>query len=328
MGKSAADPKRADGTKGPATVALVHQVLDVAGVPVRLAASDEHDWAVLTAAVGGFGKSSLEASAELTARTGDLAVPPGPPDDEREGTRLWRRPDGLVVIGPTAIAVSVTGRRAELVLPPGVGAGERVEGLVSQALSWLLAAHRRFLLHAAVVARGDDAVLALGHSGAGKSSLVVAAAAAGLEALTDDAAIVEPVAGGFRAHGVHQPVHAPRELGGDLVGGGGPTLGDVRDRVRIGSDLLTRGGRRVVGVVLLGHSDQAEGELAKLPGHAAMPLLAQSFVGIIHPPHRAAYLPVAAGLARLGVWRLGHGADPTRRLAASGALLLRCFERA
>lgn len=305
----------------------MHRVLDVAGVPVGLGASDAGHWAVLTAALAGFGESSLPASAELSAGSGELCPPLAPPDDERYGTRLWRRPDGVLVITDTGLGVSVTDHHAAVVLPPGAAGGERIEGLVSVALCWLLASHSRYLLHAAVLAKGDAAVLALGHSGAGKSSLVVAAVEAGLEALTDDAAIVEPVAGGLSVHGVHQPVHAPRELGGDLMAGA-PTLGDVRDRARLGPGLLTRGPRRLVGVVLLDHSERPDGELERVPGPRAMSLLAQSFVAIVHPPHRAAYLPVAAELARLGVWRLGHGADPKRRRATSAANLNRCFDHA
>jgi hypothetical protein len=294
----------------------VRRVLDIAGVAVELLADDAARARILAAAVHGFEPTGADPLVSLRLEAVAQALPAVAPADEQHGRRLWRRPHGALIVAGAGVGVLIDGRRAVgWVASPEDGA--QFEPLASMALCWLLARHDRYLVHAAAVGDGADAVLALGHSGAGKSTLSLAALDAGLETLTDDVAVIEPEPDVLLVQGVHQALCAPRELGGALLEGA-PPLHDLRARARLDTEVLSTGRRRIVGTAIVGHSDLPDGELTPMPGHAAMPLLLQSFAALDDPGARAAYLAVAARLARLPVWRLGHGTDAgTRRLTSA-----------
>jgi hypothetical protein len=301
----------------------VRLVVDIAGVAVELRADDAVRGQVLADAVAGF--EVTDAAPVVSLRLGRVPhpTPPRPPDDEHYGRRLWLLPDGAQVAAGDDVGLVVRGDRATGWLG-AAGQAESFEPLVGMALCWLLAREGRYVLHAAAVALDGRAVVALGHSGAGKSSLGLAALDAGLELLTDDLAIVEPCDGGLLVYGVHQAPAPPSELGGALLDSA-EGRGDRRQRARLDVGLLTPGPRTLVGVVLVGHSGQAGGELERRPGHDAMPLLLQSFVALAAPEHRATYVPVAGRLARLPVWRLGHGTEASTRRRTSAEHLSRCL---
>ncbi len=302
----------------------MRRVLDIAGVAVELWADDPALGRALGDAAAGF--ETTEADAQVSFRVGATphAVPRRPPDDEHYGRRLWRRPSGALIVAGEGVGVLIEGGRANGWLRT-LDDGPQFEPLASLALCWLLARHDRFLVHAAVVGGGGDAVIALGHSGAGKSTLSLAALAAGMETLSDDVAVIQPDPGGMLVHGVHQAPCVPRDLGG-VVLDGARRLYDARDRAQLDCGVLTAGARRIVGTVLVGHSERAGGDLRRLPGHAAMPLLLQSFAALDDPVHRAAYLAVAGRLARLPVWQLGHGTNAASRRLTSGHHLDRCLQ--
>ncbi len=301
----------------------MRRVLDIAGVAVELCAGDPARGRILHEAVAGFETTDAEPQVSFALGTTPPAIPERAPDDEYYGRRLWRRPDGVLIIASEDVGVLVDGSRVEGWMRT-LDDARLFEPLASMALCWLLARHGRFLLHAAAVGRDGEAVIALGHSGAGKSTLSFVALDAGMEALTDDAAVIVPAPSALLVHGVHQVPNAPSELGGALLDGA-LQLRDPRDRVALATGVLTTGPWRIVGVVLVGHSERADGDLERLPGHAAMPLLLQSFAALDGPAHRAAYLPVAGRLARLPVWRLSHGTDTATRRLTSGRHLDRCL---
>jgi hypothetical protein len=301
----------------------VRRVVDIAGVAVELRADDAPRARALADAVAGFELTTVAPVVSLRLGAVPRPAPPRPPDDERFGRRLWLLPGGAQVAAGDDVGLVVRGDRAEGWLGEG-GDAESFEPLVGLALCWLLAREGRYLLHGAAVALDGHAIIALGHSGAGKSSLGLAALDGGLELLTDDLAVVEPRGGELLVHGVHQAPAPPRELGGALLDGT-TGRGDHRQRARLDVGLLTPGPRTLTGVVLVGHSDEVSGELERRPGHDAMPLLLQSFVALADPAHRAPYLPVAAWLASLPVWRLGHGTDASTRRRTSAEHLWRCL---
>src|SRR6185436_12109480 len=103
-----------------------------------------------------------------------------------------------------------------------------------------------------------------------------------------------------------------------------PHRDDPRLRATLPRTVLTGGGHRLAGVVLITHADAADGSLAPASGHQALPLLLQSFAGTVDPTLRAAFFPTARALDRLPIWDLGHAADPTLRRERAAHHLERC----
>jgi hypothetical protein len=286
------------------------RVVDIAGVPIALEASDDTRERSLLGSFEGFGPTPAAAMATI-AVDGATAFPPTrPARSELLHIKFWDEPDGMVVATP-GLVITVAGSRADAHLTD-LAAIADFEGCVYLPLTWLLARHARFVLHGAGLVRDGRAFLALGNSGAGKSTLVVAALETGWQALGDDVVIVEASATGFRLHGIHRTPAVPTEIGGPLAESA-RRLDDLRNRAALSRDVLTRGGHPLAGVVLITHADEADGSLRKAAGHQVLPKLLQSFAGSIDPTLRASFFAPAAAMSRFPVWELGHAADPARR---------------
>ena len=296
------------------------RTVDVAGIPVRLRAPDPGRAASLAANLVGFPETDAEPCTTLTV----VAAPPGPadaapsrpPDDELLGMRFWRTEVGMAVV--TGDLVLHARGAAIVAYQPDPADGFWLEELVAFALAWVLGAHARFVLHAAAVARDDRALLVLGHTGAGKSTLSGACLEAGWQLLGDDQVVIDASTTPVAVHGFHHSPAVPREIGG-AVAGGGAVLGDPRDRAELPRAVLSSGGVPVVAVVLAGHSDVAAGELVPAAATSVFPLLLQSFPATVDPELRAAFFPVAGDLTRLPCFDLRHAYGPARREAVRGA---------
>lgn len=298
------------------------RVVDIAGVPVALRASDDERDPSLHAGLEGFEPTREEAVATISVDATPAVPPTRPARSELLGIRFWDEPDGIVVSAPPGLVITVEGPRAHVHLPD-LAALPFFEGCVYLPLTWLLARNDRFVLHGAAIVRDGRALLLLGHSGAGKSTLAISALEAGWQALADDVVIVHPDRDGLCIHGIHRVPAVPTEIGGPLAESA-RRLDDPRDRAELPRAVLTGGGHRLAGVVLITHADAADGSMRPASGHQVLPLLLQSFAGSIDRRLRAAFFETARALSRLPVWELGHAADPTIRRERAAHHLERC----
>lgn len=85
---------------------------------------------------------------------------------------------------------------------------EQVAAFVLYPLRFFLGERGAYVLHAAAVADGDDAVLIVGPAGAGKTTLSLAFAARGYAFLSDDVNFLEMAEGGVRVSAFPRNVHA------------------------------------------------------------------------------------------------------------------------
>ena len=78
--------------------------------------------------------------------------------------------------------------------------------MMEWGLNWCISGHMHqyLILHAAVLARGDDAVILPGPPGAGKSTLTAALALRGWRLLSDELTLIDPETG--LLHGLARPV--------------------------------------------------------------------------------------------------------------------------
>lgn len=243
-----------------------------------------------------------------------------PPDAEPERygeMEVWREREALLVHHPSgafarvAVGVAVISARG----PATVRAFRQLFPFI---VTHLLAPGGRFVVHAGVVAIDGKAVLLLGVTGAGKSTLVHAARLDGWAALGDDLAVVRARDGEVEGRAIARPLNVPAEVG--MASGASLLAGDPRGRwelpVAVSSDWLLIGA--VVHVV---HGSDRESDLGSWEATAVLRTLVGAFASAPEVESLQRWLPVAAALSRLPAWELRHGTDPSTRLAGAARSL-------
>ncbi|MBV8463839.1 MAG: hypothetical protein JO368_11125 [Acidimicrobiales bacterium] len=243
------------------------------------------------------------------------AVPDRAPDEAYgPAVRVWRAGEVLTVAdGGDLVAVAT---------PTDVRVGgapkKAIRHVALLALGHVLGFHRRFVLHAGVIAREARVALVPGESGRGKSSVVAAARAAGWEALGDDTAILR----------VDGPTVSVSTLGLPLLFPGDLLPGDLSGSEPVGDDPRARHTfpappprwRGVTDLVVPAHGSGA-GELVPLTPLATFEAAVGAFVRASDAELVRRYAPAASALSRLPAWRLAIPAAAPERRAGIGRLL-------
>lgn len=295
---------------------------DVAGVPIAIVADDEDRLRLGALALSGAIATDRAPVATVVIDARPTAAPAGPPRDELMGVRLWVHDGGITMAAGGVVGTVADGRISLHV--PRLEDAPSAEAVASALLGWLLAGHDRFVVHGGAVARGGRALLVLGGSGAGKSTLVAAAIEHGWQALSDDLVVLEAVGGEVRVHGLHRAPAVPMEIGGPVVDAGTPLEGS-RHRAELSRDVLTAGGFGLESTVLAAHAPGPRGELDAIGPLQVLPLLMQSFAGMIDAERRARFFAFTERVRGIPAWRLGHAGDAEARRAHVGAALDRVF---
>ena len=185
-------------------------------------------------------------------------------------------------------------------------------------LARLLLGQGRFLLHAAAIRRDEEALLVVGDSGTGKSSLAYAAHLAGWRVLGDDMVVVEARGGALQARGIPRVPTVP----GDVADGvrGEPLPNDPRARLELVEFELDQRAAPIAGVLICRH-DAGDGRLARATATEAVEALVPALVLSALPRPVTRWFPLAARLARGPAFWFGHAADERVRLARAGLLL-------
>lgn len=293
---------------------MIDTTIDVAGVAVRVRARTP---ALADCATSRLGTAPTTEAAEVDIElvTVAPAVPAGAAAQELDYTHGWED-DGRLWIGLDGARAMVDGTRVKVGGP--VATDDELDcfdDVLQFAVAVAVARSDRLMMHAAVVARDDDALLLVGESGMGKSTLSAAALVAGWDLLGDDLAIVDT--GSMRARGVARPPMVPGEVG-RAHGLDGEDEDGPRGRIRLPASTLTPGSRRLIGIVSVVHGtdghveDLGRGDLAVLDA------------GFAAPPFRAALrrqFRASAALVALPAHRLAHAADERVRVRRAQELL-------
>ena len=299
---------------GPSTLLL-------AGVPTRVQIDDP----LLAAAVlDGLGELPvIDAPAELVITDdGDSTPPAGDPDDTLGVVQAWRREGVLFLTWEPVLEARSDDRRVVLARRGGDQAtvGRAVRQLLPQAMGHLLGAHGRVLLHGGAVLDASNAIVVLGPTGTGKSTLVYAARSAGRAVLSDDLVVITRDGEALEATGI------PRALSVATDGPDGPPAGartitgDIRERWQVPLEGVG-GAHRVAAVVVTEHSTAPGGHLERLTASELWDIVLASHFAAGDPSRLRAAFPVLAAVSRLPGWRLGHGRDPATRLEVGARLL-------
>jgi hypothetical protein len=162
-------------------------------------------------------------------------------------------------------------------------------------------------------------VLALGPTGAGKSTVAVCALRCGWPVLGDDLVALTPVDDGFLATAVPRPIAAPRDLVDDRRAV--PFPGDTRGRLELPSDAIARGTRPVLGLIVVAHADSPNSTMREIRPFAVPPLVLGSTLVADTADACRSLFPFAVALSRVPAVELAHGTRSATRLEDGAALL-------
>lgn len=290
-------------------------VVDAGGLVLQVEAASAADAALVERVVG---SATTTATPDAVLRIGadPPPVPARPPDFAGpygkhwdDGTTHWFEHDW-------GLAVRVSAGEAVL---GGPAAGYRrwvtVRNSMLFVLARLLLAQDRFLLHGAAVRRDEGALLVVGESGAGKSSLAYAAHLAGWHVLGDD---MVAIGTNLRVQGIPRVPTIPADVAAGTDGE--PLPHDPRERLELPQFELDRREAPITGVLVCRHDD-GPGRLAVASPTDAVAALVPAFVLSALPRPVTRWFPLATQLARQPAFWFGHAADEAVRLARAGELL-------
>ncbi len=290
-------------------------MIDAGGITIAAWAADDRYAATVRERLGAVPCDADEP--EITLRVGP-GVPPLPDGEEAqplEGYLGWE--DGSVIwIADRDMAVRIDG--SDVVVGGTMNTRreeDRLDDLLQFGVATAGATPNRVMLHAAAIARGDDALLLVGGSGRGKSTLAGSALVGGWTLLGDDLAVIDASTLSVRA--VRRAALIPHEVT-EPHGLEGVQEDGKRGRVGLPLETLGVGSRRLVGVISVEHG--TDGAATRRDAHDLDVL----HTALAVPPFRGVirrHLAVGAALLSLPAVTLEHAQDPSLRVPRAIELL-------
>jgi hypothetical protein len=285
-------------------------VLGLAGVPVAFRATDATRAAAIRSVLGRISPSSGEPVAHFTFGSHRVPTPNRPADEHQADVVLWHDDDALsVACGPT-VGGRVQSDHASL-----GGYSPNLSQLFNHVAPFMLASllgpHGRFLLHGGAIQRDGEAVLVLGDSGVGKSTLIFGALDAGWNVLSDDLVVIHSQASGPEVSGIPKSLAVPDEiLGNDRRSS---ALGmDGRGRRELAFEDWDRGSYPVKAVVVVAHGDEEHTRVEAIESSLLLALLLRGMLSR-QPSIVRGYVRSAIALCARPACRLLHSGTAEAR---------------
>jgi hypothetical protein len=287
-------------------------IVDVAGYPVALR-GDGADFEALVLSLASARPSQAGAPGlVLHALSGSVSRPRRPSDAQVQHVHYWYEQDHTVLATSPVDTARVEG--SVITLDPGPQTLMGLHSLLLPCLSWAFGGEELLLVHAGGFTDELGAVLALGASGQGKSSLITAALSAGRTVLGDDMMLLRSGPDGLEVAGVPVPLALPADLDHESSVGR-PVPGDWRERRHpVPGSALDASWHPLRAVVLVRHSTLARGDLSEATGQGTFHRLLSSTLEGLHPGTVRRAFRFAAAVARCPAWHLGHSQDPLFRV--------------
>jgi hypothetical protein len=294
--------------------------VDVVGLALRLTAVDEPRAGALAALLRSAGAASTPPAIDVRVQAEDLVVPDAEPGAVGNDFEVWRPEPEVVVLRHRLGLTARTTIRSIEVGGDASSYHEVFRRTFLTALAHLLTWHDRRVLHSGAIATPDAALLVLGGSGAGKSSLALCARRGGWQVLADDLVALRGTGDDVTVAGVPRPLWVPGELLDDPAVEG-TASGDWRARVELAPDAITLGWHALAGVIVVDHADGPAGTLEPVGGHELLRIVLESWTPIADTDDLRRVFPMAADLARRPAVRLRLGADVHTRVVDAVGLL-------
>jgi hypothetical protein len=201
-------------------------------------------------------------------------------------TRFYRTDSGYLLRFPELadFEVSADGRVVSSWPIPGISEETIRHLYLNQVLPLALSRQGKRVFHASAVEAPAGALVFLGESGRGKSTLAASFALSGLRFLTDDALLLEPKAGGYAVQPSHPSIRLWDDSKAELVGDDARLAPAVqytaKARLLSGDALAFCSDERMLRrMYFLGAGDADQVSLAPMtPGDAVMGLVGNSFL--------------------------------------------------
>jgi hypothetical protein len=299
--------------------------MPIMGIPTRFETNSRYVLGVVQEAFGMWSKyPGLEASG-LPVRYRLIVH-----DVEQEGLghvpMHYRAPEGdrVVLIAGNSLVISEASRGESVAYVTPHLAADRAHfryAVVEGGVLPLITARDRQPLHAAAVARSGRALLLVGRSGTGKSSVAFAAGRAGWTVMAEDEVFLQ-MSPSFRVWVLPGPARLPAE-----------TAAIFPDLATRATTLLTNGKQKVV-AELPAHANPPVAESATVcllePGagpvsarRARADEIEEALMGLVEPGFdffQETIGPAVRALARGGGWRISLSRDPREAAALLGSL--------
>jgi hypothetical protein len=296
-------------------------VVDIAGLPLRLRGTDADRLAVLSRLFGTLPRVVAASVGAIVYQRRPVAVPRRRPDEAYSDLDAWHEGNQLFLSSPQHGLVARATPDGAVIGGSGVPSEHGMRRLLHPIFTHVLGWHGIYVLHGAAVRLGDVGVLAMGQTGQGKSTLVLAAMEHGWEVLADDLVAVQADDDGIVLRGVPKPLTLPGDVAASALDDAESLDWDWRARRRLPADRLDLRAVRLAAVVVITHGTGRDASLTPTPSHELTELLFSSFMSTPDAPLLRRFFPVGAAIARHPAWTLGHSTDPEVRLAeAAGAL--------
>jgi hypothetical protein len=268
------------------------RIVDIAGFGVLLQASDLRRGRAMGALLHDLDSHPGPAKLKISFSSATNDPPLRPYDECYDELKVWREGELLLLnyggginSRIDALGIQITGEGAAL---------ERAfHYIFTFGIAHLLGLHGRFLLHGGAIQREGRAMLLLGETGSGKSTLVLAALRNGWLALGDDLSVIRETADGLEVTGIAKRFAIPHDLEGS-PSNGRPIPGDPRRRLVLVSHRWERGWYPVRATVSVAHSSLPHGELRTLMGSEILEASMGSFSAAREPILARKIFPLAA----------------------------------
>jgi hypothetical protein len=292
---------------------------------VLLAASDRAWAEAIDALLGGHAVSAgPRADCEIRVGAEPPPLPTRPPDEALADLDVWYG-DELALRHRSGLA-AVVGRDLARVGGETDDLRQPFRRLFLPIATALLARRDRFVLHAAAVVGANGAALALGGTGAGKSTLALAALEGGWRVLADDLVVVAPSAPdgagvGPCVAGIRRPIAVPDDVLPPGFDGASSVIGDARRRVELAPEHLDAAWEPVHALLLVTRGATSGATATRVTNPELLGAVLDAFAAVRHPDLLRRFVPHAAALSRLDGWRFEHSGDPGNRLAEAARVL-------
>lgn len=300
----------ADGVRWAARELLHGLTVDVGGVPVRLSATDAMRAEAVAALFARMASSAADPLVHLSFGGHRAPLPERGPDETQGQLQLWHDDDALAMAsGPFMSAVVNQGRGTVGGYAQDLSRAFRQ--FAPFMLGSLLAPHDRFVIHAGAIQRDGEAILVLGGSGLGKSTLVLGALRDGWNVLSDDLVLIRSDPSGPVVTGIPRTLTVPGELA-SAEESFWRIDNDPRARVRLPFEGWDRAWRPITSLIVVGHGDGEAASVQPIDHVEMLAILLHSMLSR-QPQNVRRYARLAITLCGLPARRLLHSQVPEVR---------------
>jgi tetratricopeptide (TPR) repeat protein len=292
--------------------------VDLGGVSLELRTTDATRADAVRVAFGRLEPSLDDPLVSLTFGNHRVPLPERDADESQGDLELWYDDESLSLAYGTSVSARVESA-AGTVGGYASDVGRVFWRVAPFMLASLLAPHERFVVHGGAIERDGHAVLVLGGSGWGKSTLILGALRDGWNVLSDDLVLVRPDQAGAAVSGIPKTLAVPRDVVGTEAAGTAIDK-DPRARVKLPFEAWDRRWHPITSVVVVGHGDAEQTGVESIEPVELLALLLRSMLSR-QPPNVRRYTRLAITLCGLPARRLLHSqAAETRAQSAAEAL--------